>query len=94
MERIITYPKIECPHCHCSYTFDKDDIKQNEDYKKVDPDTGRSIYERKFYCIRFIVKIYKNSILLIYTGDFFPLIVLMNKNALERIGFNILHIYN
>lgn len=49
MERVITYPKIECPHCHCSYTFDKDDIKQTEDYKKVDPDTGRSIYERKFY---------------------------------------------
>lgn len=51
MERVITYPKIECPHCHCSYTFDKDDIKQTEDYKKVDPDTGRSIYERKFYVI-------------------------------------------
>ena len=35
MERVLEYPKIECPCCHCVYTFDKNDIKSKENFKKI-----------------------------------------------------------
>ena len=50
MERVLEYPKIECPCCHCVYTFDKNDIKSKENFKKIN-EYGKHIYDMKYYDI-------------------------------------------
>lgn len=48
MERVLEYPKIECPCCHCVYTFDKDDIKQKEKFRTI-TDYGKRTYDLEYY---------------------------------------------